>query len=53
MAEEFVSGPLRVDQPHPELPQALTDLIGRVTVAGGAPWRASRISTRPSSGPPR
>lgn len=36
MAEEFVSGPLRVDQPHPELPQALTDLIGRVTVAGGA-----------------
>ncbi len=36
MPEEVISGPLRVDQPHPELPQALTDLFGRVTVAGGA-----------------
>ncbi|SDQ76204.1 GNAT family N-acetyltransferase [Actinopolyspora saharensis] len=34
--EEFISGPHRVDQPHPELPQALADLLGRVTVAGGA-----------------
>ncbi|WP_017973800.1 GNAT family N-acetyltransferase [Actinopolyspora halophila] len=34
--EEFITGPHRVDQPHPELPQALADLLGRVTVAGGA-----------------
>lgn len=33
---EFISGPHRVDEPHPDLPQALTDLLGRVTVAGGA-----------------
>ncbi|GAB3544574.1 GNAT superfamily N-acetyltransferase [Actinopolyspora lacussalsi] len=33
---EFISGPHRVDQPHPELAQALADLLGRVTVAGGA-----------------
>lgn len=32
----FVSGPHRVDQPHPDMPQALADLLGRVTVAGGA-----------------
>ncbi|GAB3298834.1 GNAT family N-acetyltransferase [Parasphingorhabdus pacifica] len=31
-----ISGPLRVDQPHHDLPHALTDLIGRVTVSGGA-----------------
>ncbi len=33
---DFTSGPHRVDQPHPELSTALTDLLGRVTVAGGA-----------------
>ncbi|ASU77920.1 GNAT family N-acetyltransferase [Actinopolyspora erythraea] len=33
---EFISGPHRVDQPHPELAQALADLLGRVTVSGGA-----------------
>ncbi|MDR7300976.1 GNAT family N-acetyltransferase [Haloactinomyces albus] len=33
---EFISGPHRVDQPHPDMPQALADLLGRVTVAGGA-----------------
>lgn len=32
----FLSGPHRVDQPHPELAHALADLFGRVTVAGGA-----------------
>ena len=31
-----INGPQRVDQPHYDLPQALTDLFGRVTVAGGA-----------------
>ncbi|PRW64509.1 GNAT family N-acetyltransferase [Actinopolyspora mortivallis] len=33
--EEFITGPHRVDQPHPDLPRALADLLGRVTVAGG------------------
>ncbi|RCW45060.1 acetyltransferase (GNAT) family protein [Halopolyspora algeriensis] len=33
---EFISGPHRVDDPHPDLPQALADLLGRATVAGGA-----------------
>ncbi|WP_277676083.1 GNAT family N-acetyltransferase [Saccharopolyspora rectivirgula] len=33
--EGFVTGPHRVDTPHPELPAALADLWGRVTVAGG------------------
>ncbi|WP_229679934.1 GNAT family N-acetyltransferase [Saccharopolyspora thermophila] len=32
----FVTGPHRVDTPHPDLAQALADLWGRVTVAGGA-----------------
>jgi GNAT superfamily N-acetyltransferase len=32
----FVTGPHRVDRPHPELTDALTELWGRVTVAGGA-----------------
>lgn len=32
---DSISGPHRVDQPHHDLPQALTDLLGRVTVAGG------------------
>jgi GNAT superfamily N-acetyltransferase len=36
MADDFISGPHRVDQPHPDLGQALADLIGRVTVSGGA-----------------
>lgn len=34
--EGFVTGPHRVDTPHPGLVDALTDLWGRVTVAGGA-----------------
>ncbi|WP_433871770.1 N-acetyltransferase family protein [Saccharopolyspora sp. CA-218241] len=33
--EGFVSGPHRVDTPHPDLAEALADLWGRVTVAGG------------------
>lgn len=33
---EFVTGPHRVDQPHPDLVKALADLVGRVTVADGA-----------------
>ncbi len=32
----FVTGPHRMDTPHPGLVDALTDLGGRVTVAGGA-----------------
>ncbi|MER6990862.1 GNAT family N-acetyltransferase [Saccharopolyspora hirsuta] len=32
----FVTGPHRVDTVHPDLADALADLIGRVTVAGGA-----------------
>ncbi|MCI2416271.1 GNAT family N-acetyltransferase [Saccharopolyspora sp. K220] len=32
----FVTGPHRVDTPHPDLVDALADLWGRVTVAGGA-----------------
>ncbi|GAA4613606.1 GNAT family N-acetyltransferase [Saccharopolyspora hordei] len=32
----FVTGPHRVDTPHPDLVGALADLWGRVTVAGGA-----------------
>ena len=34
--EGFVTGPHRVDTPHPGLVDALADLWGRVTVAGGA-----------------
>jgi hypothetical protein len=30
----FVTGPQRVDHPHPGLPEALTDLWGRATVVG-------------------
>lgn len=36
MRDDFVTGPHRVDQVHPELVDALTALWGRVTVAGGA-----------------
>jgi GNAT superfamily N-acetyltransferase len=32
----FVTGPHRVDRPHPDLAEGLADLWGRVTVAGGA-----------------
>lgn len=32
----FVTGPHRVDTPHPGLVDGLADLCGRVTVAGGA-----------------
>ncbi|QGK69209.1 GNAT family N-acetyltransferase [Allosaccharopolyspora coralli] len=36
MSSGFVTGPHRVDQPHPDLVDGLTDLWGRVSVAGGA-----------------
>ncbi|GAA0614113.1 GNAT family N-acetyltransferase [Kutzneria viridogrisea] len=36
MTEPFVTGPHRVDQPHPELVDAMTGLWHRVTLAGGA-----------------
>ncbi|GAA2776303.1 GNAT family N-acetyltransferase [Saccharopolyspora taberi] len=33
--DEFVTGPHRVDTPHPGLVHALADLWGQVTIAGG------------------